>query len=82
MSALGQKQTFRDAQPMSALTSESGHCSAAVFHKNFARGVADIVAMSALGQKRTSCKPATKIKEPRLRLPGHLAFSNAEGSTV
>ena len=36
MSALGQKQTFRDVQTRSAFTSESGHYSAAVFHKNFA----------------------------------------------
>ena len=39
MSALGQKQTFRDVQTRSAFTSESGHYSAAVFHKNFARVV-------------------------------------------
>ena len=38
--------------------------------------------MSAKCQKRTSCNSPSKIKNPRLRLPGATGISNAEGSTV
>src|SRR6476660_6602565 len=61
----GQKRTFRDVCNMSALPP-----------------VADITSlkgMSALCHKWTSCESSSKIKKPRLCLPGHLAFQMPRG---